>query len=106
MSELREPWATAAEQAGVRQTLRGIAEAAKISHVTVGRLINDGRTSPATIVAVAEALRIEPGTAYEWAHMASDWGPWTPPIGSHRLTPRARAALAELILVLVGDEDD
>ena len=107
MNEIPEPWATAAEQAGIRQTLRGIAEAARISHVTVGRLIGEGRTSPATITAVATALRVEPAKVYEWAHVeVSDWGPWTPPILAHRLSPRARAALSELILAIVESEDE
>ena len=106
MNEIPEPWASAAEQAGIRQTLRGIAEAARISHVTVGRLIGEGRTSPATITAVATALRVEPAKVYEWAHVeVSDWGPWTAPMLAHRLSPRARAALAELILAIVEEGD-
>ena len=107
MNEIPEPWATAAEQAGIRQTLRGVAEAARISHVTVGRLISEGRTSPATITAVATALRVEPAKVYEWAHVqVSDWGPWSPPLRAHKLSPRARAALAELILAIVESEDE
>jgi len=107
MNEIPEPWATAAEQAGIRQTLRGVAEAARISHVTVGRLISEGRTSPATITAVATALRVEPAKVYGWAHVhVSDWGPWTPPMLAHRLSPRARAALSELILAIVESEDE
>ena len=107
MGELPEPWGTAAERAGIRQTLRGIADAAGISHVTVRRLINQGRTSPGTISAVAGALRIDPATVYEWSQVeVSEWGPWTPPMQAHKLSPRARAALSELILAIVEAEDE
>ena len=37
--DLPEPWRMAAERAGIRQSLRGIAEAAGVGHPTVGRLI-------------------------------------------------------------------
>lgn len=104
MSELPEPWRTAAEQAGVRQTYRGIGEAAGLSHVTVRRLIAQGRTSPATIGAVAVALGVEESAVYQWAGVpVSDWGPWIPPREAHKLNPRAREALDELIRAITED---
>lgn len=106
MNELPEPWNTAAEHAGVTQSLRGIASAAGVSHVTVGRLIRQGRTSPQTVSAVAAALRISEAKVYEYAGISlSDLGPWIPPLEAHRLNPRARAALLELILAITEGED-
>lgn len=108
MSEMPEPWRTAAERAGVRQTYRGIGEAAGLSHVTVRRLIAQGRTTPATISAVADALRVSEATVTAWADVeTSEWGPWVPPRESHRLNPRARQALEELIrAVTEGGQQD
>lgn len=104
MGELPEPWDTAAEKAGVRQTYRGIGEAAGLSHVTVRRLIAQGRTSPATIGKVAEALGVDESTVYQWAGVpVSDWGPWIPPREAHKLNPRAREALDELIRAITED---
>lgn len=104
MGDLREPWRTAAEQAGVRQSLRGIAERADLSHATVRRLINEGRTSAATVAAVSAALGVDEGTVLRWAEVeVSDLGPWVPPMESHKLGPRARAALAELILAITQE---
>ena len=104
MSELPEPWGTAAEKVGVRQTYRGIGDAAGLSHVTVRRLIAEGRTSPTTISKVASALRLDEVTVYEWAGIElSDWGVWNPPAEAHRLNPRARAALEELIRAVTQD---
>lgn len=101
MGELAEPWSTAAEQAGVRQTYRGIGDAAGVSHVTVRRLIAEGRTTPSTIRKVADALRVEIAMVYKWANIStSEWGPWDPPMQAHQLNPRARAALEELILAV------
>lgn len=98
MEQLSEPWSTAAEKAGVRQTYRGIAERAGISHVTVRRLVVEGRTSQATVTKVADALGVDEATIYGWAGVdLSEWGPWIPPREAHKLNPRARAALEELI---------
>lgn len=98
MAELPEPWNTAAERAGVRQTYRGIGDEAGLSHVTVRRLIAEGRTSPTTVEKVARALSVDVVKVYDWAEIElSEWGPWTPPKEAHKLNPRARAALEELI---------
>lgn len=107
MGELTEPWNAAAERVGVRQTYRGIGEAAGVSHVTVRRLIVEGRTSPQTVGRVAQALRVDEATIYRWAGVPlSDWGPWTPPAEAHRLNPRARAALDELIRAVTHDGEE
>ena len=105
MGELPEPWNTAAERAGVRATLRGIGEAAGgTSHVTMRRLIQEGRTSEATIRKVVTALRVSQATIREWASIpTSDYGAWDPPAEAHRMTPRARAAVEELIRTLVEE---
>lgn len=101
MAELPEPWNAAAERAGVRQTYRGIGDRAGLSHVTVRRLIAEGRTSQATVSKVAEALGVDVATVYEWAGVElSEWGPWTPPREAHKMPPRARAAIEELIRVI------
>lgn len=107
MGELPEPWNTAAEQAGVRQTYRGIGDRAGLSHVTVRRLITEGRTSPTTIGKVAEALHVDESTIYDWAGIErSEWGPWTPPREAYRLNPRARAAIDELIRAVTQGGSD
>lgn len=104
MDELPEPWRTAAERAGVRQTLRGLGEAAGLSHVTIGRLIRERRTSARTVRAVAEALKVGEAEVYEWARLeVSELGPWVPPTEAHKLNPRARAALSELILAITQE---
>lgn len=108
MDELPEPWKTAAERAGVRQTFRGIADAAGSTHPTVRRLIEGGSSSQPTIEKVAAALHETPATIMKWADIeVSDWGLWTPPREAHRLNPRARAAIEELIRVMAqGGQQD
>lgn len=106
MPELPQVWSEAAERAGVRQTLRGIAEASGVSHVTVRRLVGEGRTSPATVRKVAEALGVDQAEVNRWAGVElSEWGPWEPPREAHRLNPRARAAVEELIRVMAAQSN-
>lgn len=107
MNGLPEAWAAAAERAGVRGSARGISQAAGLSHVTVSRLINEGRTSPETIAAVAKALRITEAEVYEMANVpVSELGPWSPPMEAHLMSPRLRAAVTELILAAVEQQQD
>lgn len=107
MGELPEPWNAAAEKVGVRQTYRGIGDEAGISHVTVRRLIAEGRTSPATVSKVAKALRIDEAKVYEWAGIElSELGPWYPPAAAHQLEPRARELISELIGLLTQGGTD
>lgn len=106
MDELPEPWRTAAERAGVRQSLRGLAEEAGVGHPTVKRLITGDRTSPKTVMAVAGALRVDEGTVRSWANIEPPVGePWAPPEASRLLSPRARAALTELILAITDERE-
>lgn len=53
---LPDEWRRAAEQKGVRASIRGIAERAQLSPETVRRLINGAGTSVATVQAVANLL--------------------------------------------------
>ena len=104
MGELQEPWDSAASRAGVRQTYRGIAERAGVSHVTVRRLIVEGRTSPSTIAKVAAALNVDEAKVFDWVGIElSELGPWVPPMEAHKLNPRARAALDELIRAIAHE---
>ena len=73
MSELPEPWSMAAERAGVRQTYRGIGDAAGLSHVTVKRLIAEGRTSQTTISNLRAIWRFAPETPKRPTRR-SEWG--------------------------------
>lgn len=92
--DLPEPWRMAAERAGIRQSLRGIAEAAGVGHPTVGRLIEGGSTSP-SISLVASVLRVTEEQVREWAGAKTPAGePWEPPEAS-RLEATGGAARLE-----------
>lgn len=70
----------------------------------IGRLIRERRTSARTVRAVAEALKVGEAEVYEWARLeVSELGPWVPPTEAHKLNPRARAALSELILAITQE---
>lgn len=98
MSDLPEPWATWASKAGIRASLTGIGEAAGgLPASTISRLVNQGKTSPATVKAVAAALCVTPGRIMEAATGAEGYGPWSPPLESHLLTTSERDALAVII---------
>lgn len=98
VSDLPEPWATWASKAGVRASLTGIGEAAGgLPASTISRLVNQGKTSPATVEAVAAALRVTPGRIMEAATGAEGYGPWSPPLESHLLTTSERDALSVII---------
>ncbi|WP_147436567.1 hypothetical protein [Propionibacterium australiense] len=98
MSDLPEPWATWASKAGIRASLTGIGEAAGgLPASTISRLVNQGKTSPATVEAVAAALRVAPGRIMEAATGAEGYGPWNPPLESHLLTTSERDALSVII---------
>lgn len=103
MDELPKQWCDMAEQAGPRPTFQGIADAAGISHLTLRRLVADGRSTPKAISKVADALRIPVEVIYKMAPIeVSDWGPWVPPMEAHRLEPRTREALHELIRAITS----
>ena len=103
MSELPEPWVTWASRAGIRASLTGIGEAAGgLPASTVSRLVHQGKTSQATVEAVASALRVDVATVLEAATGASGHGTWRPPLESHLLTPPERDALAIIIRAMTS----
>lgn len=103
MSELPEPWVTWASRVGVRASLTGIGEAAGgLPASTVSRLVHQGKTSQATVEAVASALRVDVATVLEAATGASGHGTWRPPLESHLLTPPERDALAVIIRAMTS----
>ena len=88
----RASWRRLAQEVGVHQTT--------LKYMRTG----ERDTDQATVDAVAGALRLDPRTVAEWAGIElSDWGVWTPPAEAHRLNPRARAALEELIRAVTQD---
>lgn len=101
LSELPEQWATWANQAGVRPSMTGIGEAADVPASTVSRLIR-GRTTKATVKAVADALRITEAQILA-AVEPQTLGPWSPPMEAHLLTSQERDALGVLIRGLTQD---
>lgn len=101
MSELQEPWATWASKANVRPSMTGIGEAAGLPASTVSRLIR-GRTTPATVSAVAQALRITEKDVLA-AATGESRGPWQPPLEAHLLTEQERDALGLIIRAIVQD---
>jgi transcriptional regulator with XRE-family HTH domain len=79
--------------------MTGIGEAAGIPASTVSRLLR-GRTTEATIKAVASALRIPEELVL--AQMSEQsLGPWEPPLDAHLLTSQEREALGVIIRGLV-----
>lgn len=107
MSDLPEPWATWASKAGVRGSLTGIGEAAGgLPASTISRLVHQGKTSQATVEAVASALRVDVATVLEAATGANGHGTWLPPLESHLLTPPEREALAVIIRAMTSGRGD
>lgn len=95
MSDLPEPWATWASRAGARPSRSGIGEKAGLPTSTISRLMT-GRTTPATVQAVADALRVTPREVLA-AATGKSRGPWTPPLEAHLLHNDEREALGLLI---------
>lgn len=83
MSDLPEPWATWATKVGARPSMSGIGERAGVPTSTISRLIR-GRTTDATVQAVAKALRVTPREVLA-AAVGESSGPWEPPIEAHLL---------------------
>lgn len=104
MSELPEPWNQAAEQAGIRQTLRGLADRSQVPHTTVRRLIlGIGTPSASTIAKVSDALGVD---VSRWVGRKATGDPYVGPDASRHLNERQRAALTELINALLDEEDE
>lgn len=101
--ELPERWKTMCERAGIPGSARGIAAAAELAITTVQRLVFEGRTSQATIEAVAGALRVDETTVMEAAGIAPDKPLWRPPSEAQELGPRTQEALSRLILAMAEE---
>ena len=101
MSDLPDPWATWATRAGVRPSMTGIGESAGVPASTVSRLIR-GRTTSATVKAVAGALRVSTREVLA-AVTGESLGPWEPPLSAHLLDAQEREALALLIQRITAD---
>lgn len=104
--ELPERWKTMCERAGIPGSARGIAAAAELAITTVQRLVFEGRTSQATIEAVAGALRVDETTVMEAAGIAPDKPLWRPPSEAQELGPRTQEALSRLILAMAEEVSD
>lgn len=96
MSDLPDPWATWAARVGARPSRTGIGERAGVPASTISRLIQ-GRTTPATVEAVAAALRVSAREVLLAATGDDGLGPWVPPLESHLLDAHEREALNLLI---------
>lgn len=103
MSDLPEPWSTWASQVGARPSMTGIGERAGLPASTISRLIK-GRTTQATVEAVADALRVTPREVLE-AATGESRGPWEPPLEAHLLHDDERAALNLLIQRLTAGRE-
>lgn len=96
-------WKNLLNDAGFK-SLRELALKAKVSAPSVARLVHrDGKTTDATIQAVAQALAVNPSDLYALAGIKThhEAGPYTPPDVSARLTTRQRRLVDELIRCLV-----
>lgn len=99
--QLPADWAKLAERKGIRPSFRAISQRAGVAITTVTRLITEGRTSPETVTAVAEALGVTEAKIHELAGLAAgDLGPWSPPVEAHQLGGPEREALEQLIRVM------
>lgn len=79
--------------------MTGIGEAAGVPASTISRLLK-GRTTDATVKAVAEALHVPEERVLAQIHGQS-LGPWEPPLDAHMLTSQERDALGLIIRGLV-----
>lgn len=104
--ETPEPWLKLMEASGYT-SLRGLAEAAGVSHPVINRMVQGtGKPKDESISAVAEALRVRPSVIYGLVMMSapSESAPWNPPAEAARLTTSQRDALAQLIRTMVNPE--
>lgn len=89
------------------RSLRGLAEAAGLTHTVISRMVN-GTAVPKdeSILVVAETLRVKPSVIYDLVKLSapSESAPWRPPAEAARLTTSQRDALAQLIRTMVAPE--
>ena len=65
-------------------------------HVVCGQRVQ-------TVDCASPPTRVDSGD--QWASVeVSEWGPWVPPAEAHKLNPRARVALEELIRAMVQED--
>ncbi|WP_164519927.1 helix-turn-helix domain-containing protein [Flaviflexus salsibiostraticola] len=103
MNDMPEPWSSAASNVGLN-SYRKIADAAGLSPATVYRIFAGHRRSvhPDTIAGLARALRVDESWVSEQLGMGQQTiQPYTPPAEADMLTQRERAAVDELIRLLV-----
>ncbi len=104
--ETPEPWLKLMEASGYT-SLRGLAEAAGVSHPVINRMVQGiGTPKDDSVNAVAKALRVKPSTIYDLVKVSapSESAPWKPPAEAARLTTSQRDALAQLIRTMVAPE--
>lgn len=83
--------------------MTGIGEKAKVPTSTISRLLS-GRTTPATVKAVADALKVSEREILA-AATGKSFGPWEPPLEAHLLTEAERDALAVLIRSMAAGKE-
>ena len=102
MTDMPEPWKSAAESLGLT-SYRKIAEVAGLSHATVQRAIMGHRqtVTPSTVSGLARALRMSEQDVSEALGMGrQSVQPYTPPAEAAYLDTRQRAAVDEMIRLL------
>lgn len=99
MREIPDSWASAAERRGIRQTMRGVAEAAGITPSTLSRFLNGGRMGQEKVAALAAALALTAGDVYASVHRPAPGEQWAPE-AARWLHADERAALEQLIRVV------
>lgn len=104
--ELPDGWKAMCERVGISGSARGIAAAAGLAITTVQRLVFEGRTSEATVAAVAAALRVDRQAVKKAAGIAGDKPDWYPPSEAQRLSPKTQEALDRLILAIAEEVSD
>lgn len=103
---LPEPWRSALEPKGVRSK-RGLATKAGIAPQTAKRLIDgEGRPSPETVTAVADALFAgDRNRVWELAGQSrQDFGDWQLPREASQLNPEQRAAVLAIVRAMLPPE--
>jgi hypothetical protein len=100
--EIPAHWRTLMERKAL-PSIRRLAEAADLDHVTVTRVIfGDKPASERVVQALAGALEVDMKTAYRlMGNPVGHVEPWTPPAASARLDKEQRRVLEDLIYVMV-----
>lgn len=103
-ANLPEPWLTAAQQRGIRGSLRALSEKTNLSHETVRRLVHGiGDAENATVVKVAHLLGVDAATIREWSGRPELSAPFVLPVRANQLNPDQRAAVLGVVAAFLGD---